>query len=456
MCIRNICLIRSLVPVVMRFPRLFASTSVLAVMLSVGSSLHGSATAEARLTVADSLKRRDPIARLQQLLDSGKITLEHDTTTGYLTGLLRALKIPVSSQGFVFSRTSLQTDLISPWSPRALYFNDDVYVGFVQGSEFLEIATVSPTDGAVFYTLDQEPRGRPVFKPDNTCLSCHRSRATAGLSAFLLGSTVTDKSGYYLTGVHAGQTSDATPVRERFGGFYVTGTIAGGSHSGNVLSTKAFTEISERASAGRDLDFRAQSQRTTVADKFNTSHYLTGHSDIVALMVLVHQASVHNTIARVHEAATKALREDSVVSRYNKDTTFLQTRFVTSPRLRLGVEQLVRELLFVGEAPLDGPMKGTTSFVRDFAAIGPRDTKGRSLRDFDLHTRLFKYPLSFLIYSEGFAAMPEVARRAVYARLRAILNESDTTIDFAGISGPDRMAVLEILRETMPEFNRPQ
>ena len=369
--------------------------------------------------------------------------------------LTRALKIPASSQGFVFSRTSLQTELISPWSPRALYFNDDVYVGFVQGSEFLEIATVSPTDGAVFYTLDQEPRARPVFKPDNTCLSCHRSRATDGLSAFLLGSNVADKSGYYLTGVHTGQTSDATPIRDRFGGFYVTGTIERGSHSGNVLSTKSFTEINERSSAGRDLNFTAESQRTSVADKFNTSHYLTGHSDIVALMVLVHQAHVHNTIARVHDAATRELRDDSVVSRYNKDTTFAQTRIVTSPRLRQGVEQLVRELLFIGEAPFDGAMKGTTSFVRDFASMGPRDAKGRSLRDFDLQTRLFRYPLSFLIYSEGFEAMPEVARRAVYARLRAILNESDTNIDFAGISGPDRTAVLEILRETKPEFNRP-
>ena len=423
-------------------------------MVSVGTSVRGPVTDEARVAVADSLKPKDPIRRLQQLLDSGKITLEHDTTTGYLTGLLRALKIPVSSQGFVFSRTSLQTDLISPWSPRALYFNDDVYVGFVQGSDFLEIATVSPTEGAVFYTLDQELRERPAFKPDNTCFSCHRSRQTEGLSAFLLGSNVADKSGYYLTGVHAGPTSDATPVRDRFGGFYVTGTIAHGSHSGNVLSTKAFTEITERNSAGRDLNFTAESQRTSLTDKFNTSHYLNGHSDIVALMVLVHQASVHNTIARVHDAATKALREDSVVSRYNNDTTFAQTKIVTSPRLRQAIEQLVRELLFVGEAPIDGPMKGTTSFVRDFTAIGPRDIKGRSLRDFDLQTRLFKYPMSFLIYSEGFEAMPEVARRAVYKRIREIMTGTDTGMDFAAISGPDRAAVLEILRDTKPDFNR--
>lgn len=443
----------------MRFPRLFASTSVLAVLLSVGTSVRGSTTTEP--TVRRNVPRADPtvptnpIQRLQLLLDSGKISLKHDTTTGYLTGLLQALNIPVSSQGFVFSRTSLQTDLISPWSPRALYFNDDVYIGFVQGSDFLEIATISPTEGATFYTLDQEPRARPKFKPDNTCLSCHHSRTSAGLNDFLMGSAIADKSGYYLTGVHSGQTSDATPVRDRFGGFYVTGTIQHGSHSGNVLSTKPFTEVTDRSLAGRELNFTAESQRTSVADKFNINPYLTANSDLVALMVLVHQTSVHNTIARVHQAATIALREDSVVSRYNKDTTFAQTKLITSPRLRQAIEQLVREFLFVGAAPLDGTMKGTSTFERDFEAVGPRDSKGRSLRDFDLQTRLFKYPLSFLIYSEGFESLPEVARRGVYARLRDILTETDTNIDFAGISGPDRKAVLEILHDTKPEFNRP-
>ncbi len=438
----------------MRSPRLFSSACVIAVLLSIGSSVRGSTTSGRAANRADTTAVKDPIQRLQQMLDSGQITLEHDTLTGYLTGILRALKIPVSSQGFVFSRTSLQTDLISPWSPRALYFNDDVYVGFVQGSEFLEIATVSPTEGAAFYTFDQEMRARPKFKPSATCMSCHRSRTAENLGSFLLGSAVADKSGYYLTAVHPGQTSDATPIRDRFGGFYVTGTIAHGSHSGNVLSTKAFTEISSRANAGAELNFTAQSQRTSVADLFDTSHYLNGHSDVVALMVLVHQTSVHNTIARVHDAAVKALREDSIVSRYQGDTTFAATRVVTSPRLRQAIEELVRQLMFVGEAPFEGSMKGTTSFVKDFEKLGPRDSKGRSLRDFDLETRLFKYPLSFLIYSEGFESLPEAARRAVYQRLREILTEKDTNVDFAGISGPDRQAVLEILRDTKPEFNR--
>ncbi|MGV3708963.1 MAG: hypothetical protein ACO1Q7_08980 [Gemmatimonas sp.] len=437
----------------MRFPPLFASACVVTVMLSVATSVRGSVASQPRVNAPDVTRSNDPIARLQAQMDSGKITLQHDTSTGYLVSMLRALRIPESTQGFVFSRTSLQTDLISPWSPRALYFNDDVYVGYVQGSEFIEIATVSPSEGAVFYTFNQEPTGRPAFKRDDTCLSCHRSKTTGGLPGFMVLSSVTDKSGYFLTSRHSGPTTDATPINDRFAGYYVTGQIAGGSHSGNVLSTKAFTEIGNRASAGSELNFTAQSKRDTVGDLFNTSHYLNKHSDLVALMVLTHQTSVHNTIWRVHDLAVKALREDSAVSRYNKDTTFAQTKVVTSPKLQQAIDQLVRELMFVGEAPLPGPMKGTSTFTKDFAALGPHDAKGRSLRDFDLQSKMFRYPVSFLIYSEGFNALPDVTRRAIYQRLRAVLTGEDTNIDFAGISGPDRTAALEILRATKPEFD---
>lgn len=416
--------------------------------------MRGSTTAESSEMRADTSRSDDPIARLQLMLDSGKTTLSHDTTTGYLSSVLRALKIPVSSQGLVFSRTSLQTDLIAPWSPRALYFNDDVYVGYVQGSEFLEIATVGPKGGAVFYTLDQEPRARPAFKRDDRCLSCHKSRTTSEVPGFMVLSSVADKSGYFLGPVHPGPASDATPIRNRFGGWYVTGTIKGGSHSGNVFLPRPFNEVGNRADAIKELNFTAESQRTTLKDKFETAGYLSNHSDVVALMVLVHETSVHNTMARVHDLAAKSLVEDSAVSRYYKDSTFAQTKKVTSPKLQSAIDQLVRELMFVGQAQFDGSMSGTSGFAREFAAIGPRDSQGRSLRDFDLETKVFKYPLSFLIYSEGFKAIPDVARFAVYRRLKDILTGVDTNIDFAGISGPDRVAVLQILRETVPEFGR--
>lgn len=402
----------------------------------------------------DTLTVRDPIQRLQADIDAGRVQLTHDSITGYLPAMLKALKIPVSTQGLVFSRTSLQTDLIAPWSPRALYFNDDTYLGYVQGSDFLEIATISPYGGAVFYTFDQDPEEKPLFKRDETCTSCHRLRqTTAALPGFLMTSAIADKNGYVLTTIEGGRSTDATPVQDRFGGWYVTGTIANkGVHSGNVKWARSYTESPDRAQVAAQLDMHAESQRTDLSDKFDTKTYLSGHSDLAALMVFAHEVETHNVIAALHDASAKALREDSAVSRYYKDTTFAQTKVITSPRFLGAVEQAVNTFLFVRAAPLDGAITGTSTFTKDFKDLGPFDKKGRTVRELDLKTRLFKYPMSYMIYSESFDVMPQIAREAVYARLYDVLRGKDTSGLFDEIPAEQKKAILGILLDTKPEF----
>ncbi|MFN8803740.1 MAG: hypothetical protein ACK5ZO_16390, partial [Gemmatimonas sp.] len=395
---------------------------------------------------ADTGVTRDPIARLQARLDAGAVTLAHDSVLGYLPALLKALDIPVSSQVLVFSRTSLQTDRIAPWSPRALYFNDDVYVGYVLESPFLEIGSVDPAKGGVFYTLPQEPRPRAAFQRETTtCLMCHSSRsATGGVPGFMVLSTAADRHGYPITGVHEGSTSDVTPVAQRFGGYYVTGT---GPHAGNVYAPLLGHEVHDKPAfrARFRLQFeRADSNaRTSLAGLFDTTAYLHGQSDVVALMVLTHQTVVHNLIMAVHEAAREAIMEAAIGA---VRTDSLQAP--VTPRLRGAVDNLARALLFVKEARLTAPLRGTTRFAQDFAQRGVRDRAGRSLRDFDLTQRLFKHPASFLIYSEAFDALPRMARRAVYARLADILEGREPS----DLSATERQAVTEILRETKPEF----
>lgn len=395
---------------------------------------------------ADTGVTRDPIARLQARLDAGAVTLAHDSVLGYLPALLKALDIPVSSQVLVFSRTSLQTDRIAPWSPRALYFTDDVYVGYVLESPFLEIGSVDPAKGGVFYTLPQEPRPRAAFQRETTtCLMCHSSRsATGGVPGFMVLSTAADRHGYPITGVHEGSTSDVTPVAQRFGGYYVTGT---GPHAGNVYAPLLGHEVHDKPAfrARFRLQFeRADSNaRTSLAGLFDTTAYLHGQSDVVALMVLTHQTVVHNLIMAVHEAAREAIMEAAIGA---VRTDSLQAP--VTPRLRGAVDNLARALLFVKEARLTAPLRGTTRFAQDFAQRGVRDRAGRSLRDFDLTQRLFKHPASFLVYSEAFDALPRMARRAVYARLADILEGREPS----DLSAAERQAVTEILRETKPEF----
>jgi hypothetical protein len=375
----------------------------------------------------------DPIVDLEARLAAGATTVVAEGRHGYLKGLLAQLDIPVSSQGLVFSRTSLQTDRIAPWAPRALYFNDDVYIGAVVDSPFLEIASIDPGAGASFYTVRQDGGARPVFQREGTtCLMCHESRAaTGGVPGIIVRSVLTDRMGYMVGAWHEGSTSDRTPFDRRFGGYYVTGTHAGAPHAGNTLSPLLAHEVPVRDEYMRTFDRGAGANVTDLSKLFNTSQHLSPHSDVVALMVLAHQARVHNLIVQTQRATGPGDQPAPIAA---------------------AVEQLLRVMLFSGEAPLGGPVRGTTNYARAFSARGPADRDGRSLRDFDLETRLFRYPLSFLVYSAAFEALPPPAREQFYARLDDVLTGADRSPEFAHLSAADRRAIREILVDTKPEF----
>jgi hypothetical protein len=120
----------------------------------------------------------------------------------------------------------------------------------------------------------------------------------------------------------------------------------------------------------------------------------------------------------------------------------------TPVALDAAAREVVDYMLFVDEAPLPGPVRGSTAFAARFASEGLRDSKGRSLREFDLTRRMFRYPLSYMIYSPLFDALPAPARDAVYARLLTVLSGKDRSKEYARLTAADRTAILEILRAT--------
>jgi hypothetical protein len=372
----------------------------------------------------------DPVARLQKKIDAGEVKLKFEEKGGYLSSLLKSLNIPVSSQGFVFSKTSLQIDRIAPWSPRAIYFNDDVYVGFVQDGPILELAAMDPDTGAVFYTLDQEEKDKPQFRVETTtCLMCHDSSAsTGGVPGLIVRSVYPDRYGYVIPTSDKGVTSDRTPLQDRWGGWYVTGTSGDQLHMGNMIAPVPAQDIGNYRNFLAKIDLSSNANILNVKDRFNTQAYLSTESDIVALSLLTHQSHLHNLITKTNMLARRATPEtiDHIV------------------------EPLVRALLFSREARLTAPIKGTTSFAADFQKMGPRDSKGRSLRDLDLKDRLFKYPLSYLIYSDSFNALPPLAREVTLRRIREVLAAGDDSPYFAHLTEDDREAVLEIFEETVP------
>lgn len=385
------------------------------------------------------------ISQLQRQIDVGQLTLRYDDKWGYLPALLKALEIPTSSQTLVFSKTSVQRQHIAPRTPRAVYFGDDAFVGFCQNGAILEVSVADPQLGAVFYTLSQEESPKPQLqRQTDNCLLCHGSSRTEGLPGHLVRSVFVDPSGQPVLSRGSYHIDQTSPLEQRWGGWYVTGTHGNHKHLGNlVLQGSALRDNSVDNAAGLNV--------TDLSDRIDVSPYLEPTSDLVALMVLEHQSTMHNLITRANFFTRAALHDEAMLNRELKQSADHRWDSTTR-RLRDAAEPLVEYLLFSGEAKLESHVQGVSRFTADFAARGPRDRQGRSLREFDLEQRLFKYPCSYLIYSPSFDALPDQVRDEVYRRLWEVLRGEDISKPFAHLSSDDRAAILAILRDTKPNL----
>jgi hypothetical protein len=375
----------------------------------------------------------DAIARLGSRLASGAAKLEYDEQRGYLPSLLKLLGIDVESQVLVFSKTSFQHTLIDPKHPRAVYFNDNVSVGMVQGGTVYEMLALEPGHGLAFYTLDTKKTERPVFERRGVeCLFCH-GPGNKGAAAMVVASVIPDAYGSpAYTSAFIDTIDHRTPIERRWGGWYVTGTHGSQRHLGNAVAPDPDHPL--------DLDQANTQNMTSLEGKVDVSRYLTGTSDIVALMTLEHQLGVTNRLGALGVQYHQAERSSAGDP--------LQ-------RIDADVRDLVDYMLFVGEAPLVEPVKGVSTFTQTFAQRGPRDGRGRSLREFDLKTHLFRYQLSFMIYSDLFDRLPLRVRDSVYQRLYDVLSGRDASEKYASLTRADRIAIIEIVRDTkqsLPDY----
>lgn len=329
-----------------------------------------------------------------------------------LASLLEHLHINPDSQALVFSKTSFQAGKISPRNPRAIYFNDDAAVGYVPGGIGLEVAAFDPQQGAVFYTFSN---GR--FERNKACLRCHQGPATIGVPGMFVGSVFPNSAGQPY-GQDAIITDHRTAFADRWGGWYVNARHGEERDRANSVAPDP-AEPETLATEGHQ-------NLPTLAEFINPATYLSPVSDIVALMTFEHQTQMMNYLTR--------LNWESRIGQVNP----------------ADVEAAVAYMLFADEAPLTEPIEGVSTFTKTFPGRGPRDKQGRSLRDFDLHTRLFRYPLSFAIYHPAFDALPAAVREQIYRRLYEVLSGRDQGPKFAKLSAQDRQAIREIVAETKP------
>ncbi len=384
------------------------------------------------------------VSALQARMDAGEFTLNYTADQGYLADVLRGLDVPVDSQVLVFSKTSLQMRRISPQTPRALYFNDDVYVGFCQSGDVVEVSVADPQLGAVFYTVNQDASEAPRFeRRTENCLVCHSSSRTGGVPGHLVRSLYVDAGGTPILSSGSRIVDHKTPLETRWGGWYVTGTHGSQKHLGNLIIPGRRVSEPVDNSAGQNV--------RKLDDFIAVDRYLSPHSDIVSLMVLEHQTLVHNRITKASFSTRQALEYEKMMNRMleNPPGTRLDS---TTRRIHNACDDLVEALLLVDEAKLTEPIHGTSGFEKTFPQSGPRDKAGRSLRDLDLKTRLFVYPCSYLIYSDPFNALPDEAKNYVWERLWEILSGQDQSKQFAHLTASDRQAIVEILRDTRTDL----
>ena len=390
----------------------------------------------------------NPVSKLRDRIESGEQSLVRDPQWGYLKSVLDALAIPVESQVLVFSKTSLQQQHISPSNPRAIYFNDDVYVGVVPGGDVLEISVADPELGAAFYSLSQRGDVPTIQRQHDSCLQCHASSLTYGTPGHLIRSLYVDARGFPILKAGSKVTTHESPFAERWGGWYVTGTHGAARHMGNTLAVES--------AQGADLDMEAGANLTDLPPAVPRENYLTPHSDLVALMVLEHQTVMHNLITNADFETRSALHDQSVMDTLLERPAGVLSE-LTQRRIANAGGKLLDYLLFAGEPALEAPIAGTSGFAENFAKAGPFDPQCRSLRDLDLGHRLFKYPCSYLIYSPQFDGLPVPIKEWIYQNLWEILQGNPPKDKDYRLTPEQRIAIREILRDTkkdLPEYWR--
>lgn len=380
-----------------------------------------------------------PVTRLTEKLESGLVKLPLADEKVLLKALLKEFDIAQESQVLVFSKTSAQRELISPQQPRAIYFNDETYLGYVPGG-MVEFTQMDPVLGAIFYQLDPNRPDRKVPKLDRSdgCMTCHASVQTDRLPGLMVRSVYTDGKGESIYQAGNALVDHRSPLETRWGGWYVTGTHGKLVHRGNGTAKMEDGKPVLNNQRGMNL--------ATLEGLFPTERYLRNTSDIVALMVLEHQVGMQNRLTQAAYDLRKAIHQRSEM--IEDETKLAESEVELAAK---HVESLLQYLLFCGEAPLpENGIAGAASFVTAFQKNQRTSKSGGSLKEFDLKTRLFKNRCSYLIYSAEWDALPKPLLTAVYARLFEILSSKKPVAGYDHLTLDERAAILMILRETKP------
>ncbi len=378
---------------------------------------------------------KDPIALLAKKLAEDPKTIPDTDPLGRLRFVLKTLNIDEQTQVLVFSKTSKQNNRISPITPRAIYYSENAYVGYVPGGH-IEVIAHDRHLGPVFYLISNGLAEDKVHitRESGDCFSCHGTARTENVPGVLIRSVYPDTDGFPMLQHGSFTITHSSPIEERWGGYYVTGKSSL-PHLGN---------------RGFDTDFDPDDPGKTpqlddMRKTIDTRRYLQPTSDIVSLMVLEHQCQTLNRMR-----ASTLQFERYLWLRQTLDSTASADDASSREHLEHAAKPIVDLLFFKDEAPLgeDG-IEGNADFQNAFSARYPTCKDGRSLADFQLNTRLFKYPCSYMVYSEAFTHMPKPLRETVMRQMKDVLTSEPAADNQPQLSNSSRKRILAILEETL-------
>lgn len=368
---------------------------------------------------------KDPFTLIKDDLLQGKFNLDESSEKAYLISLLKALKIPVSTQMLAYSTTSLQLSLISPRTPRALYFNEDLYLGYVQGGR-IEIVSIDPELGGIFYIFDIPRNGvRPVAERSERCMKCHADEDTHEVPGLAIKSVIPGPTGGTLESYRRTLTGHEIPIADRFGGWHVTGADDLKPHWGNLIGR--FTPegiVTTPLPPGRQFDW---------------SVFPVATSDILAHLLHEHQVGFVNRAVQAHYRIRTALE-------IGKGRLLPEDKAMVDRQ----VKELTHYLLFAGEAALPVPIAGDSLLKEEFLSTRRVTKAGNSLKDLDLESHLFRNRCSYMIYSTVFHSLPEGFKKLIYLRLAKALASSPSDPEFSYLPTTEKVRIKAILNETLP------
>jgi hypothetical protein len=387
------------------------------------------------------------VQRLEERLVQGDFVLPASDRDA-LAGLLRELQLPIESQLLVFSKTSLQRNRIGPRTPRAIYFSDECYVGWVPGG-LVEVAIIDRHLGPVFYAFDPRPTeaaaGSPRFKRDAQCLSCHGGSLVRGIPGVLARSVFPDAAGEPLLQHGSVLVDYRTTFEERWGGWYVTGQHGTARHRGNTVAQDRQGELL--------VDLVSGANSTNLATFFDARPYLADTSDIVALLVFEHQIAVHAALVRARFDCLRLMAYQANLQRELKEPVTEEPVWDSVKRVvDNAARDVVDALLFKDEAALPAGLQGANEFRRVFEGKAPRTSAGDSLRALSLEGRLFQNRCSYLIHSELFRQLPRPLLARIHHHLGTALVTTPAPQRYAYLAAEEQQRILRILRETEPEL----